>query len=112
MKIDGTLHPTDQVPVNPDTIGTIIGTTAGAIVAFDYPAGAEIATWAGNVPFVLNGRSTGAQVPTTNSSGTTLSSGWNEFVPTAVTRQITGDSTGYSVAFPTSGFVTVSFWGK
>lgn len=113
MRKDGTLNPTDQVPIRPDTIGTIIGTTAGVSVAFDWPSGVGLVTFAGNVPFIVNFASANAAVPTTNSSGTTLSSGLNEFVPTAVTRQIsTGDSTGYSVAFPTSGFVTASFWQK
>lgn len=115
MRKDGTLNPTDQVPIRPDTVGTIIGTSAGAIVAFDWPSGVNVGlvTFAGNVPFYVNFASTFASTPSTNSSGTTLSSGLNELVPTAITRQIsTGESTGYSIAFPTSGLVSASFWQK
>jgi len=112
VKKDGTLHPTDQVPINPDTVGTLIGSSVGAIVTADYPSGAHIVTFAGTAGFWLNARSTAATVPTSNSSGTTSSSGLNEFVPTSVTRQI-GDSTGFSIAFPSSGLaVSASYWAK
>lgn len=113
MKTDGTMHPTDQVPVAPDTVGVTIGTSVGAVVAFDWPSGAEIVTFAGTSGFFLNMVTTGAHIPTTASSGATGSSERTEFIPSAVTRQITGDSTGYSLAFQSSGvIVTASMWAR
>lgn len=115
MKKDGTMHPTDQVPVAPDTVATVIGSSVGAVAGFDWPAGAGIVTFAvssGGVYVNMFGNAA-AHIPTTASSGNTGSSERNEFVPSSMTRQISGDSTGWSIAFPTSGIiVTVSIWGK
>lgn len=114
MKTDGTMHPTDQVPVPPDTVATSIGSSAGAVVGFDWPAGAGIATFSGTSGYYLNMYgSTVAHIPSTNSSGNTGSSERNEFVPSSVTRQIPADSTGWSIAFQSSGtVVTISIWKK
>lgn len=114
MKTDGTMHPTDQVPVPPDTIGVAIGSSVGATTGWDWPAGAEMVTFAGSSGFYLNMYgNAAAHIPTTASSGNTGSSERNEFIPSSVTRQIPGDSTGWSVAFQSSGtVVTVSLWGK
>lgn len=111
MKPFGARGVNDQIPIPPDTVGLSIVTTAGAIVAQDWPSSAaEYVLFAGTMDFYANFRTTAANVPTTNSTGTTASSGLNELNPGL--RQIPGDSTGYSISAPTSGLVTASFWSK
>jgi len=52
---------------------------------------------------------TNAAVPTSNM--TSGSSGFEQFGPGApLRREIPGNSTGYSLALATSGYVSVSFW--
>jgi hypothetical protein len=110
MRAFGSLHPTEQIPVIPDTMGSFIISSAGAVITTDWPAGAEIVAFSGEGNFYVNWLSTGARVPTTNSSGTTLSSDANELNPSV--RQIPGASTGYSLTGASSGVVTAAFWGK
>lgn len=108
MRSYGALHPTDMTPVPPDTVGTVILSSAGAIVASDWPSTlANLVLLAGTVDFYANFGSTKAGIPSTNSSGTTLSSGCNELNPGL--RQI-GGTTGYSITGPSSGVITLSFW--
>lgn len=107
MKPISILHPTDLTPAVPDTVGAIIISSAAAVVAQDWPAGTDIALFAGTVDFYVNFASTSVAVPSTNSAGTTASSGLNELNPGI--RQI-GGSTGYSITGPSSGVVTASFW--
>lgn len=110
MRPFGALNPTDQIPVMPDTMGAAIVSSALAVVALDYPAGAHLIALSGEMDFVVNYFSTGVNIPTTNSGGTTASSGLNEMNPTI--RQIPGGSTGYSLTARTSGVVTTAFWRK
>lgn len=116
----GTLHPTDGSPMMSDTVASVIGTTAGAIVAQDYYAStlptsrptimiitATVACW-------FNDNSTKSTSPSTNTAGTTLSSDRNILIPanTPIRRQIAGDSTGYSFAFPSSGIAVLEFFKR
>ena len=106
----GSLHPTDGIPVPSDTFGSAIISTAGAVVAQDWPTNAKMVAISAPMNFWMNWRSTGVNVPTTNSTGTTLSSGCNELNPTV--RQIPGDSTGYSLTAASSGAISLQFWRK
>lgn len=107
------LHPTDLNPIPPDTVGSIIITTANAVVAQDWPTNAQIVTFSSTVPHYINWRSTSVTIPSTNQSGTTASSGLSEMNAGTITRQIsTGTSTGYSITGATSGVVTLSAWRK
>lgn len=115
MYQSGLMHPTDQIPVFTDTVGSVNLTTAGA--AFDYPAGAGLMLIVANLGFMFNGATTQAGTPSSNSSGTTLSSMRNEYIPPNVPqwRQITAGSTGYSVAATSaaaSGILTIDFFHK
>lgn len=112
MRAYGVLHPTDLVPVPPDTVGVAIISTALAVVAQDWPSGAQIVTFGATMSFYANLGTTSVNVPSTNQSGTTVSSGLNEYVPPGATYQIPGASTGYSLTSPTSGVITMSFWRK
>ena len=112
MRYYGARSPTELIPVPPDTIGVAIITTAGAVVAQDWPDGAHIVTFGATMSFYANLGTTAANIPSTNSSGTTASSGLNEYVPPGLTYQIPGASTGYSLTSPTSGVITLSFWSK
>lgn len=114
MRQIGTLHPTDLTPVSPDTCGSVIITTAAAVVAQDYPTGAHIVRFSGTMNFYVNYSTTSVSIPSTNSSGTTASSGLNELMQAGWPeyRQVPGSSTGYSITAPTSGVITASFWKK
>lgn len=111
MRPYSALHPTEQLPVPPDTIGVAIITTAFAVVAQDWPTGARFVSFDSTASFYANLMSTAVNVPTTNSSGTTASSGLNAISAGNLLRQVsTGLSTGYSLTAPTSGVITASFW--
>ena len=114
MRQIGTLHPTELTPVSPDTVGSVIISTAGGAVAQDYPTGTHIVRFSGTMNFYVNFGTTSAVIPSTNSSGTTASSGLNELMQAGWPeyRQVAGSSTGYSITAPTSGVITASFWKK
>lgn len=117
MRGIGSLHPTEGIILPADCVASVIGTTAGVIVAMDWPSSTgplrpDIASFAASVPFYLNEGSTKAAIPTTNTTGTTLSSDRNVFVNQEAIYQIPGGSTGFSVAFPSSGILTIEFFKK
>lgn len=114
MKLFGPSNPFENNPVFPDTVGTAIISSAGAVVAQNWPTGMHVARfYPGAIDFYLNPISTSANVPTTNSSGTTLSSGINlklNAYNDHTFRISTSDSTGYSITGESSGVVTIGFW--
>lgn len=111
----------NNIPFAPNLIGAAIITTAGAVVTADWP-GASASGLASTSPrfvefdaqqvIAINLSSTNAAIPTTNSAGTTASSGRN--IVQAAGHQhiyrIPQTSTGYSVTAPTSGAVSILFW--
>lgn len=101
-------------PVFPDTLGVAVITTAGAVVAQDWPTSAQLVHFNVHADSWLNPWSTAVNIPTTNSSGTTVSSGQNVLLKAGHEHvfQIPGISTGYSVTAATSGVIGVSFWRK
>lgn len=104
-------------PQWPDYINTIIGSSVGAVVAWDWPSSIgstgqkylQIITKNQNVWF--NATSTGANVPTTSqlagSAGQTL-------VSNAVPLQsaLPPGSTGGSMAFEAAGAASLRLWSK
>lgn len=115
MRPISSLHPTDQIPVPPDTVNTILLTGGSSAQNMDYPSGAQImrvtpmTTSGGAFHCFLNAFSTGANVPTTGSS---TASSVSHPVMSAMAFQIPGSSTGFSVAAISSGYVFVEFWRK
>ena len=104
-------------------VGAAIISTAGAVVAQDWPSGTtsglssnspRIVQFDSQVGFAFNISSTYAAIPTTNSSGTTASSGRNVYQAAGHqhTYRIPSSSTGYSLTAPTSGAITISFWDE
>lgn len=111
MRAYGALSPTDQIPLIPDTVGAAIISSAGAVVAADWPTGAQLVFFNSTGDFWVNYRTTGVNIPSTNSNGTTASSGMNVLNPGI--RQIsTGESTGYSLTMRTSGEISIELWRK
>lgn len=109
MRAYGSLNPKQDIPSPSDTFGSIIISSAGAVQASDWPTGAKRVAFSGEMNFYVNWASTKANIPTTFSSGTTVSSGMNELNPGV--RNISTDlSTGYSIIAPTSGVITAQFW--
>ena len=110
MRSYGSINPLADTPIPADTFGAIIISTAGAVVANDWPTGARRVAFSGEMNFYVNWATTKAHAPTTASSGSTGSSEWNELNP-GVRNISTSISTGYSVTARTSGVVTAQFWG-
>lgn len=101
----------ESVLMPPDTVGTAILTTAGAVVAQGWPTGAHIVHLNSSVRVYFNPASTSATVPTTNSAGSTVAAGQNIMLNTVHQHYYyIGSSTGYSIAGETSGVATLSFW--
>ena len=127
MRAIGTLHPTDQVPVPPDTVTTFLMTGGSSAQAADWlssgstiTANAAVAgvgvvritpiTTAGGAFFCMaNLLSTQAAVPT---SGTSISTGASHPVMSPSAFQVPGGSTGFSIAAITSGIVIIEQWRK
>lgn len=118
----GSINPLDSVPVPPDTVTTILLTGGSSAQAVDFPSGA-----AGGLmritPFTTAGTdflahlcigSTRAAVPTAGTTNSTASSSGVSAlpIPSQTRFQVPGDSTGYSVAAFTSGYVQVEYWKK
>lgn len=116
MRAIGTMHPTDQVPMPPDTVNTILLTGGSSAQGMDYPSGAQVmrltpVTTAGGAFFcMLNMFSTAAAVPAAGSSAS--STGVNHPVMSASVFQIPAASTGFSVAAYSSGLAIAEFWKK
>ena len=128
MRAIGTLHPTDQVPVPPDTVTVFIMTGGSSAQAADWlssgstvTANAAVAgvgivritpvsTGGGAFFCMANLLSTAAAVPLT--SGTSVSSGASHPVSSPSAFQVPGGSTGYSFAALTSGIVIMEQWRK
>jgi len=115
MRAYGVLHPTDLVPLPPDTVNTLlIAGSSGQ--AMDWPANTQIARLSGvttagaALNFMANLFSTACSAPSSGSSAS--SSGVNHPVMGSATFQIPGGSTGFSVAALTSGYVMVECWRK
>jgi hypothetical protein len=129
MKAIGTLHPTEGVPQEPDTVTTFLMTggssaqaqdwlsTGGTAVANAAAAGVSIVRLTGMTTagaaylFSANLKSTSAAVP---ASGTSIaSSGVNHPIGASpMMFQVPGDSTGFSFAAFTSGYVIMEQWRK
>jgi hypothetical protein len=109
-------------PPWPDYINTVLPTSAGSIVTFDYPAAptstevssmpnfVQVVTQNQNVWFCPN--STGANIPTTQAvAGQSIQTLVSNAVPLLTGLPLR--STGGSIAFPTTaGAVSLMFWKK
>lgn len=112
----------DDVKNPANFVGSAIISTAGAVVAQDWPGAtssgisgstaARLVIFDSQVALAINMFSTGASFPTTNSTGTTSSSGLSFLQPVgqSPTYRIPSSSTGYSVTAATSGVATISFY--
>jgi hypothetical protein len=123
----GLLHPTDVCPLAPSTVYTFLLTGGSSAQASDWVGDSSTAvanaatagihhvritplSTAGGAFFcTANLFSTAASVP---SSGITVSSTSNAAVASAREFQVSGGSTGFSVAAYTSGIVMVECWKK
>lgn len=112
MRTYGTPNSFDNIGVAPDTVGTVVISSANAVVAQDWPDNAQLVAFGSTMGFWLNAVSTEVNIPTTNQEGATGSSDLNEYVEHGFRQQITADATGYSITAPTSGVISLSFWRK
>lgn len=97
-------------------MGSVALTTSA--VAFDWPTGttgstgSRFVSFNANVAIGLNMYSTYAALPTTNSAGTTLSSGFNIIQPSGHQHvyRIPMVSTGYSLIGSAAGYASIEYW--
>lgn len=122
MRSVGTLHPTDNIPVPPDTQQTLlIAGSSGQ--AYDWPTGSTaggrivrftgLTTAGAQLNFNLNLFTTMAAAPSTVGSSVGTTQGTTGFGHAVLGRdsfQIPGDSTGWSVAALSSGYIMAEFW--
>jgi hypothetical protein len=108
------INPVWGSPVAADTLGAAIITTAGAVVAQDWSSGAGMVHFNVHADSWCNFWSTSVNIPTTNSAGTTVSSGQNVLLKAGHEHvyQIPGVSTGYSLTAATSGVISIELWKK
>lgn len=96
----------------PDTIGVAVLSSAGAVVAFDHPAAARYVRFGSTGVFYTDMRSTGVTIPTT----TAVPSTGNRVVLHPAQDQnmhsIDPTSTGMSLTAPSSGVITLEYWGQ
>lgn len=120
MRTYGSLHPTEQVPLPPDTVNTIL-LAGGTAQAMAWPTGTEIVRFTGLTTagalfnFMVNLFSTAAAIPSSGStSSTSGSTGVTHPVQGEATFQIPSGSTGFSVISHTgsSGYVYAQCWQK
>jgi hypothetical protein len=113
MRTFGLSNPLENHPILPDTIGTV-NLSSGVAVAQDWPSGAAIVRLTGDATFFFNPLSTAANIPTTNSSGTTVSSGLNILMPIYkqdyMFKISSAQSTGYSLIAASAARISLSFW--
>lgn len=119
MRSYGTLHPTQDAALPPDSANTLlIAGSSGQ--AMDWPSGSSVggivrfsgvSTAGALLNFMVNLMSTKAAAPSSGASteGTT---GYGMHVQGTRLFQIPGDSTGFSVAALSSGYVTAEVWKK
>lgn len=122
MRAYAALHPTDQTPLPPDTVQTLlIAGSSGQ--AMDWTSTLSqlvrftgLTTGNAQLNFMVNLVSTHAAVPSSGSSvttGTTAGSTGNNLpVLGSRTFQVPAWSTGFSVAALSSGYVIAEVWRK
>lgn len=110
MRAFGALNPRDLIPVPPDTVGSVSVTSAGAVVALDFPTGATIVCFGSETNFWCDMESTSVAIPAVSSAGTTATR--SEYLRDGTFYQIPGASTGFSITAATSGVISTSFWSK
>lgn len=111
MRDIGMLHPTSNTPMFPENVGIAVISTAGAIVAQDYPDGARFMHIDAPAAFWIHPTSTAVAIGTTSQVGSTsqnLSMRFNQ--GHEVAWQIIPGSTGYSITSETSGVISIGFW--
>jgi len=118
MRGIGSLHPTEAVPVPPDTVSTLlIANSSGQTL--DWPSGSTgglvrftgQTTAGAQLNFVVNLESTKAAAPSSGTS-TVGTTGFGCLVLGSGTYQIPGGSTCWSVASLSSGYVSAEIWKK
>ena len=110
MRPYGALHPTELIPVPPDTVGVANISTALAVAAFDFPSGADLVAFGSTANFWCDMQSTSVAIPTTTENGST--SVLSEYLRDGVMYQIPGDSTGGSITAASSGIISLSYWSR
>ncbi len=119
MRGIGSLHPTEGIGVPSDVVATVVGTSAGAVIAQDYPTATatgssrpHIMRVSSQVPIFFRDGTTGAAIPATNGTTPGSTAHGGVYIAQDAIYQVPAVSTGYSVAFPSSGFATIEFFRK
>lgn len=115
MRSIAMLHPTDGIPLPPDTMSALV-LTAGTASTLDVPSGATHvrlvgqSTGGAQLPFFVNFASTAAVVPGASFGATTGTSSMSQGVIGTITQRLLGGITALGVVAQTSGIVTAEWW--
>lgn len=120
MRGIGSLHPTEGIPLVSDVVALVVGTSAGAVITQDYPSPSaatgssrpHIMLISSQVPLFFRDGTTGAAIPATNGTTPGSTAHVGSYIAQSALYQVPAGSTGYSMAFPTSGFCTIEFFRK
>ncbi len=95
-------------------MATVIVSTAGAVVAQDYPSDAAYFHVSADARLFLNLRTTEAAVLSATIAATTATTGLNILVNSGHEHiyEIPTGSTGYSMTAESSAMATIEFWSK
>ena len=103
-------NPRQLIPVPPDTVAVAVVSSAGAVVAQDWPTGAEIVAFGSTQNFWLDMGSTSVAIPAASTAGSTAAP--SELLRDGTFYQIPGDSTGYSLTAGAAATISLSFWKR
>lgn len=95
-----------------DTIGVAVISTAGAVVAFDHPPGARYVRFGSASVFYTNMRGASLTIPTTTATPSTGNTTILHPVQDQNIYAIDPTSTGLSLTAPSSGVITLEYWGQ
>lgn len=103
----GVMHPTDNLP-RPRYVNHCVLAAASSAHAFDTPTGACFASFSADCNFAVSYGTTSVTYP---SSDVTDGSG-NEINPTMRNLGSTASTTGIAIIAPSSGVVTINWYGR
>ncbi len=115
MRNNGLMHPTDGIPLPPDTMSALV-LTGGTASTLDVPSGATHVRLVGQstanaaLNFFVNFASTAAVVPSASFGATTGTSSMSQGVNGTITQRLLSGIAALGVVAQTSGIVTAEWW--
>lgn len=115
MRNIGLMHPTDEIPLPPDTMSAVV-LSGGVASTLAVPSGATHvrlvgqSTANGSLNYFVNFASTAAVVPGASFGATTGTSSMSQGVNGTVMQRLLGGVAALGLVAQTSGIVTAEWW--